>query len=56
LTKLTDLSLYSNKIKRLGGLENLTNLNVLSFGKNLITSFMDDDGCISYLRTLKNKL
>jgi Leucine-rich repeat (LRR) protein len=57
LTKLTDLSLYSNKIKRLSGLENLCNLNVLSFGKNLITKYADDeDGCINYLRTLKNKL
>lgn len=56
LTKLTDLSLYSNKIKKLSGLETLTNLNVLSFGKNLITTYQDDDGCINYLRTLKNKL
>jgi hypothetical protein len=40
----------------LSGLENLHNLNVLSFGKNLIKSFMDDDGCITYLRGLKNKL
>jgi len=30
---------------------------VLSFGKNLITKYADDeDGCINYLRTLKNKL
>lgn len=56
LTKITDLSLYSNRIKKLSGLENLEQLNVLSFGKNLITTFMDDDGCITYLRTLKNKL
>jgi Leucine-rich repeat (LRR) protein len=50
------LSLYSNRIKKLSGLENLCNLNVLSFGKNLITSYMDEDGCIMYLRSLKNKL
>jgi len=57
LDKLQDLSLYSNKIKKLSGLENLCNLNVLSFGKNLITKYADDeDGCINYLRTLKNKL
>lgn len=57
LTKLTDLSLYSNKIKKLSGLENLCNLNVLSIGKNLLTKYADDDeGCINYLRTLKNKL
>jgi Leucine-rich repeat (LRR) protein len=56
LTKLTDLSLYSNKIKKLSGLENLSNLNVLSFGKNCIVKYDDDDGCINYLRGLKNKL
>ena len=34
----------------------MSNLNVLSFGKNLIKTYLDDDGCINYLRTLKNKL
>lgn len=56
LTKITDLSFYSNRIKKLSGLENLHQLNVLSFGKNFITTFMDEEGCITYLRTLKNKL
>lgn len=55
LTKITDLSLYSNRIKVLSGLENLNNLNVLSIGKNLITTYMDG-GSIDYLRKLKNKL
>ena len=32
LTKLTDLSFFSNRIKELSGLENLHELNVLSFG------------------------
>ena len=53
---ITDLSLYSNRIKKLSGLENLHKLNVLSFGKNLIKTYMDDEGCIIYLRALKNKL
>ena len=56
LTKITDLSLYSNRIKKLSGLENLCKLNVFSFGKNLIKTYMDDEGCIIYLRSLKNKL
>jgi len=32
LTKLTDLSFFSNRIKELSGLENLHELNVFSFG------------------------
>ena len=53
LTKLTDLSLYDNRLTKLSGLENLTNLNVFSFGKNLITSH---DEAVLYLKKLKNKL
>jgi len=53
---MTDLSLYSNRIRKLSGLDNLCNLNVLSFGKNLIPTYMEEDGCIYYLRGLKNKL
>jgi Leucine-rich repeat (LRR) protein len=56
LHKITDLSLFSNRIKKLSGLENLCKLNVLSFGKNLIKTYMDDEGCVTYLRNLKNKL
>jgi Leucine-rich repeat (LRR) protein len=34
LTKLTDLSLFNNKIDRIEGLDSLANLNVLSLGNN----------------------
>lgn len=50
---MTDLSLFSNEITELGGLENLCELNVLSVGKNKIKSF---DTAIKYLKPLKNKL
>lgn len=56
LTKITDLSLYDNKIKELSGLENLHELNVFSFGKNEVETYLDTNGCIWYLRNLKNKL
>jgi Leucine-rich repeat (LRR) protein len=53
LTKLTDLSLYSNHIKVIEGLENLTELNVFSFGKNEVTSY---ENSIERLKGYKNKL
>lgn len=53
LTKMTDLSLFANQIKVLEGLDNLTELNVLSFGQNLFTAH---DEPIQYLKKLKNKL
>jgi len=47
------LSLADNHISIIEGLENLTELNVLSFGNNLVR-FHED--AVSYLRSLKNKL
>ena len=52
-TKLTDLSLFKNRIQTLTGLEHLTQLNVLSVGSNMLGSLEDS---IDYLRKLKNKL
>jgi Leucine-rich repeat (LRR) protein len=53
LTKLTDLSLFSNRISRIEGLENLTELNVLSVGKNEIRNLEET---VLYLKKLKNRL
>jgi len=53
LTKLTDLSLYSNCITEISGLENLHELNVLSLGKNKIKNY---ENAINCLKGLKNKL
>ena len=53
LTKLTDLSLFSNEITVLSGLENLPELNILSVGHNKITDYVE---AIKYLNNLKNKL
>lgn len=39
LTKLSDLSLFSNHIVTVSGLENLKNLNVLSLGSNKIPDY-----------------
>ena len=47
------MSLFSNRLTELGGLEPLVNLNVFSFGENLVKSYED---AIIYLRGLKNKL
>jgi len=52
-TKITDLSLYSNHIKTVTGLDNLKLLNVLSLGKNRLSSL---DDTIKYLSKLKNNL
>jgi len=51
--QLTDLSLYKNKIKNLGGLHQLQKLNVLSVGSNELQNLED---AIDYLRKLKNNL
>jgi len=53
LEKLTDLSLYSNRISELSGLEKLKNLNIFSFGANIVT---DSEKTFEYLGSLKNKL
>ena len=53
LTKLTDLSLFANRLTQLQGLENLVNLNVFSFGKNLIKSHEE---AVIYLKKCRNKL
>lgn len=53
LTKLSDLSVYSNRIEKLSGLETLTELNVFSFGQNLVKNL---DESVQYLKGLKNKL
>jgi Leucine-rich repeat (LRR) protein len=53
LTKLTDLSLFSNNITVLSGLENLHELNILSVGQNQITEHTE---AIRYLFSLNNKL
>jgi len=53
LTKLTDLSLFSNHIVVLSGLESLHELNVLSVGSNIIAEHTE---AIRYLFGLKNKL
>lgn len=53
LVNLADLSLYSNKITEITGLENLSKLNVLSLGKNLLK---DHNAALTYLRKLKNNL
>ena len=45
--------MYNNKITEITGLENLKNLNVLSIGKNLLSSH---EVCIKYLRDLSNNL
>lgn len=50
--KLTDLSLFKNKITHLSGLENLPLLNVLSVGSNCLQNLED---CIDYLRKLAPK-
>jgi len=47
------LSLADNHISIIEGLENLTELNVLSFGNNLVR-FHED--AVGYMRGLKNKL
>ena len=52
-TKLTDLTLFQNRITKLGGLEQLTELQVLSVGSNQLASLEDS---IDYLRKLKNNL
>jgi len=50
LTKLTDLSLYSNRIERIGnGLNNLVNLECLSLGHNLLS----DTSELAVLRRFK---
>jgi hypothetical protein len=51
--KLTDLSLFKNRITVLSGLDNLKELNVLSVGSNALANLEDS---IDYLRKLKNKL
>jgi Leucine-rich repeat (LRR) protein len=51
--KLTDLSLFKNRITKLSGLENLKVLEVLSIGSNQLASL---DDSINYLRRLKNNL
>jgi len=53
LDKLEDLSLADNHISLIEGLENLTELNVFSFGNNLLRNHED---AVGYLRNLKNKL
>ena len=53
LTKLQDLTLFSNKIEHVSGLENLPELNVLSLGNNLIQSHSE---VVDYLRKIENKL
>lgn len=53
LTKLTDLSLYSNQISVIEGLENLCELNIFSFGKNKVLKYEDS---IETLKGYKNKL
>jgi Leucine-rich repeat (LRR) protein len=52
-TKITDLTLFSNHITQLSGLENLKELNVLSIGSNKLKNLEDT---IKYLQKLKNKL
>ena len=52
LTKLTDLSLFSNYIVKVSGLENLKNLNVLSLGSNKIPDYAV---AIRYLYDLRFK-
>ena len=52
LTKLTDLSLFSNTIVEVKGLETLKNLNVLSLGSNKI---LDYQVAIKYLYDLRLK-
>lgn len=53
LVNLTDLTLYSNHISKLECLENLSHLNVFSFGKNEVTDY---ETSIKYLRGMKNNL
>jgi len=53
LTKLTDLSLYSNKIQVLEGLDNNHELEILSVGENKLQSL---DASVKYLKKLKNCL
>jgi len=50
LTKLSDLSLFSNNISKLQGLETLKQLNVLSVGSNKITDYQEG---IQYLYKLQ---
>lgn len=50
LTKLTDLSLFSNTIATVSGLECLSKLNVLSLGSNKIMDYME---AIKYLYNLR---
>jgi len=52
LTKLQDISLYSNQIRELeGGLDNCTELNVLSVGNNLIEKH---EKMLEYLEKFRN--
>ena len=52
LTKLSDLSLFSNHIVTVSGLENLKNLNVLSLGSNKVPDYAV---AIKYLYDLRLK-
>jgi len=52
LTKLSDLSLFSNNIVTISGLETLKNLNVLSLGSNKIPDYQ---AAIKYLYDLRLK-
>lgn len=51
--ELEDLSLYSNCITELSGLDELNKLNVLSVGRNKIDKL---DNMLNYLKKLKNRL
>jgi hypothetical protein len=53
LRKLTDLSLFSNRISIIEGLDNLCELNVFSFGQNLVRQH---DDAVQYLKGLKCNL
>ena len=53
LSKLEDLSLFSNRITKLEHLDHLPCLNVLSVGNNELESL---DDTIKYLNGLKNNL
>ena len=47
------MSLYSNQIAHIEGLDTLNNLNVFSFGKNNVRSY---DDAVRYLKKTNNKL
>ena len=51
--ELEDLSLFSNRITQLDGLDNLENLNVLSVGSNAIANLEES---VRYLHKLRNNL